>query len=228
MGLEVDGDFAFGGIGAVAAVDEVHLAANAEVTADGAGGRFASIGFTHEVSHDGDGFGAFDDEGDDGAGGDEGFEVGVEGFADVFGVVELAELRGDLEHFDGDDAEAFVFDAGDNAADESALDGIGFGEDQGAFEGHGVGSWGCVWECDDLVGSLEFGFAGGGLHEQEEFGEQIVAVVWSGSGFGVVLDAEDRESFVADAFDSLVVEVDVSDFDVIGECIGVDGEAMIL
>jgi hypothetical protein len=52
--------------------------------------------------------------------------------------VELAELWGDLEHFHADDAEAFVFDASDDSADEAALDGIGFGENQGAFEGHEV------------------------------------------------------------------------------------------
>ncbi|MEY3457592.1 MAG: hypothetical protein RL215_749 [Planctomycetota bacterium] len=203
------------------------MSAGSEVTADGAGGSFAGIGFAHESAHDGDGFGTFDDECDDGAGGDEGFEVGVEGFADVFGVVESAEFRGHVEHFHADDAEAFVFDASDDASDESALDGVGFSEDESAFEGHVgwvLGSGQCGWS----GGGLELGCTGFSLHEMEEFGEQVVAVVRAGSGFRVVLDTEDWQSFMSDTFNGLVVEVDMSDFDIVREAGDIHGEAMIL
>ena len=49
----------------------------------------------------------------------------------------------------------------------------------------------------------------------------------AGGGLGVVLDAEDGVFFVLDAFDGLVVEVNVGDFDLVGvEGVGVDGEAV--
>ncbi len=45
----------------------------------------------------------------------------------------------------------------------------------------------------------------------------------------MVLDAEERQRFVAHAFVGVVVEVDVCDFDVAGgEGFGIDAEAVIL
>ena len=50
----------------------------------------------------------------------------------------------------------------------------------------------------------------------------------AGRGFGVVLDAEDRQPLVAHAFEGLVVEVDVAGLDVGGKRGGIDGEAVVL
>ena len=50
----------------------------------------------------------------------------------------------------------------------------------------------------------------------------------AGGGFGVVLDGEDGIPRGADAFDGMVVEVKVGDFDVGGEAVGVNGEAVVL
>ena len=47
--------------------------------------------------------------------------------------------------------------------------------------------------------------------ELMEFGEEGVGVVGAGGGFGVVLHGEDGAVFEAEAFDGLVVEVDLGD-----------------
>ena len=65
-------------------------------------------------------------------------------------------------------------------------------------------------------------------HELAELGEEVLAVVRAGRGLGVVLDAEDRQARVAEAFEGLVVEVDVAGLDVGGQGRGVDGEAVVL
>ena len=54
-------------------------------------------------------------------------------------------------------------------------------------------------------------------------------IVRAGRGFGVVLHAEDRLVAVAEAFQRLVVQVDVGDLDVAQvERIGIDREAVIV
>lgn len=50
----------------------------------------------------------------------------------------------------------------------------------------------------------------------------------AGSGFGVVLDAEDGQGLVANAFDSAVVEVDVGDFHIVRQSVWVDCETVVL
>lgn len=50
----------------------------------------------------------------------------------------------------------------------------------------------------------------------------------AGAGFGVVLDAEGGVGFAGDAFDGLVVEVDVRHLDVRRECVRLQGEAVVL
>ena len=65
-------------------------------------------------------------------------------------------------------------------------------------------------------------------NEVAEVGEQVVAIVGAGGGFRVVLDAEDGQRLVAEAFERAVVEVDVGGFDVGGKGGGVDGEAVVL
>ena len=63
----------------------------------------------------------------------------------------------------------------------------------------------------------------------DEIVEQVVRIVRAGRGFGVVLHAEDRLAAVAEAFERLVVQVDVRDFDVVQvERIGIDREAVVV
>ncbi len=50
----------------------------------------------------------------------------------------------------------------------------------------------------------------------------------AGGGFGVVLDAEDRQMSVSKPFERLVVEVDVARLDVGRQRRGIDGEAVVL
>src|SRR5207237_9448991 len=47
------------------------------------------------------------------------------------------------------------------------------------------------------------------LHHLHEILEQIMRVVWAGAGLRVVLDAEQRQVAVAQAFERLVVQVHV-------------------
>ena len=66
-------------------------------------------------------------------------------------------------------------------------------------------------------------------HELHEVVEEVVRIVRAGRGFGVVLHAEDRLAAVAEAFERLVVQIDVRDLDVVGvERIGIDREAVIV
>jgi hypothetical protein len=67
------------------------------------------------------------------------------------------------------------------------------------------------------------------LHHVSELGEEVVGVVRSRRGFGVILDTEEGQLFVAHAFVSVVIEIEVGDFDVAGgERFGIDAEAVIL
>jgi len=69
----------------------------------------------------------------------------------------------------------------------------------------------------------------GSFHHVGELGEEVVGVVGTGGGFGVILDAEERQRFVAHAFVGVVVEIDVGDFDVAGgKGFGIDTETVIL
>ena len=56
----------------------------------------------------------------------------------------------------------------------------------------------------------------------------VRGVVRPGRGFGVVLDGEDRQPLVPHAFDAVVVEVDVRDFDFRRQAVGLDGEAVVV
>ena len=54
-------------------------------------------------------------------------------------------------------------------------------------------------------------------------------VVRAGRGFGVVLDAEQRQRLVAQAFERLVVQVDVRQLDLVGvDGVGIDGEVVVV
>ena len=54
-------------------------------------------------------------------------------------------------------------------------------------------------------------------------------VVRAGGGFGVVLDAEERQRLVAQAFERLVVQVYVGQLDLVGvDGVGIDGEVVVV
>ena len=40
--------------------------------------------------------------------------------------------------------------------------------------------------------------------------EQVLCVVWAGGGFGVVLNGEERVRLVGEAFEALIIQIDVS------------------
>ena len=133
FGLEEEAEFALGGFGGVGAVDEVVGVGDAEVAADGAGGGLGAEGGAHHVAGDGDGVLALEGEDDDGGGGHEVDEAGVEGLGLVGLVVGFGEGAGDLGEFEADELEAFFLEAGEDFAAEAALDGVGFEDDERAF-----------------------------------------------------------------------------------------------
>ena len=53
-------------------------------------------------------------------------------------------------------------------------------------------------------------------------------VVWAGCGFGMILNGNDRQRFMLHAFNALIVEIDVSDFDFGWQAISLNREAMIV
>ena len=67
------------------------------------------------------------------------------------------------------------------------------------------------------------------LHHGAEVAEQVMRVVRAGGGFGVVLDAEQRQHLVAQALERLVVQVDVGELDFVGvDGVGIDGEVVVV
>lgn len=133
FGFEPEGEFGLGGLGGVGAVDEVEGGGDAVVAADGAGLGFEAEGGAHHFAGDVDDAFALEGEDDDGGGGHEADEAVVEGFAFVGGVVFGGEFFGDHHEFHADDLDALFLEAGDDFADEGALDGVGFEDDEGAF-----------------------------------------------------------------------------------------------
>ena len=84
-----------------------------------------------------------------------------------------------------------------------------------------TGAPGADWKSRETLvrmamGALTMGSASG-LDEFREFAEEVAGVVGAWGGFRVVLDGEDWGVAVAEAFDGLVVEIDVGDLDVGGE-----------
>ena len=66
------------------------------------------------------------------------------------------------------------------------------------------------------------------LHQFYEFAEQIVAVVWSGSCFWMVLHSEGWVSLMSNSFDGLVVQIDMGDFNVVWQSLFFKSEAVVL
>ena len=71
------------------------------------------------------------------AGGDEGDETVVEVLPGVHVVVLLGQGLRHRQQPQADDLEALALEAADDLADESALDGIGLGQDEGALHDGG-------------------------------------------------------------------------------------------
>ena len=99
LGPEPECDFARGGLGAVAAVDEVVLLADREITPHGAGRGGDAVGGAEEGADDRDRFVPFQDAHDDGTARDELEQTFEERLSMMFGVVLLAERAVDWRSF---------------------------------------------------------------------------------------------------------------------------------
>jgi hypothetical protein len=130
---EVEFHLARGGFGAVGGMDQIHLAARAKIAADRARVRFEAARGAEHLADDTDDFQAFDDGSNDRSAGDELFERGVPAFLDVLGVMLLGQFGGDSHQLHGHDVEALVFEPGENAAGQAALDTVGFEQNKRAF-----------------------------------------------------------------------------------------------
>ena len=54
------------------------------------------------------------------------------------------------------------------------------------------------------------------INQRRELLEEVSGVVRAGRGLGVILHGEDRHVLVADAFDRVIVQIDVRDLDIRG------------
>ncbi len=176
------------------------------------------------------GFGQFDrkvqgglsaDRGEQGIGaffGDDLFEVGAAERLDV-GAVGQFRIRHDGGRI-GIDEDDFV------AIGAQGLGGLGAGviEFAGLADDDGAGT-----DDQDAVEVVASWHLFRLRHEFCEVVEEVVRVVRAGRGFGMILHAEDRLAAMAEAFERLVVEIDVGDVDVVvAERIGIDREAVIV
>ncbi len=66
------------------------------------------------------------------------------------------------------------------------------------------------------------------FHQFDESLEKIFGIVRTGRRFGVVLDGENRQSFVFDAGNRFVIEINVSYFNFGGQRFCFDGETVIV
>ena len=127
-------------------MDQVHLAAAAEIAADRSGRRLQAVGRAQHVADDFDRVQPLDRHRDDRRRRDEPFERRIKRLVDVFGVMLLGQLRCDLQHPHRDDVQSFAFEPRDDLAHQTALNAIGFEEHEGALN----------------VGHRRFGDSGGG------------------------------------------------------------------
>ena len=110
---------------------------DAEVAADRAGGGLAWVGRAHHRAHDLPGvLRALDHHRDDRAAAHERDEIVVEALADVLLVVPGEGVGVERAQVHGDDRQVLGLEAGDDLADEPALDGVGLQQDESAIR-HG-------------------------------------------------------------------------------------------
>ena len=64
---------------------------------------------------------------------------------------------------------------------------------------------------EGTFGSAVIGLGVPRFHQLNKSLEVMLRVVWAGCGLGMVLDGDDRERFVAHAFNCSVVEINVRD-----------------
>src|SRR5437867_1863942 len=66
-------------------------------------------------------------------------------------------------------------------------------------------------------------------HHLEKLFKQVIRIVGAGRGFGMVLNAEDRQRAVLHSLNGVVVEIHVSDADIVRvQAFGIDGETVVL
>ncbi len=127
---EPESDFAVGRLGAVAAVDQVVLLANREISTNGARRGGHSVRRSEHRADDGDRLVPFEHSDHDGAAGDEPDQPFEEWLALVLGVMALTQRAVDLKELQRDDAQSLRFEALEDLTDETALDAVGLEDDK--------------------------------------------------------------------------------------------------
>lgn len=125
--------FGLSRFGSVAGMNDVFLVAHGVVSAYGSGGRQASVGGAGQCAHGFDGAHSFEAHCHDGAGHHGVFDALEEGLLAEVGVVFGEDFVGELHHFEAHDVESFLFEDGDDFADECALHGAGLEQYECAF-----------------------------------------------------------------------------------------------
>ena len=137
---EPDPDLALGGLRRVGAVHEIEGDLGAELAPDRAGVRLRRIGGADHLARRLDCVRPLEHHRDQLTASDELDELTEERLVGVLLVVDVGDVLIGPHQLEGDEAEPLALEAGDDLASETALECVGFDEDQGAFVGHGRGT----------------------------------------------------------------------------------------
>lgn len=119
---EPQGNLGGGGLIAIRAVAQVAADIDGEVEADGAGGGVGGLGGAQQLATDGEGVLALPHHAHDGAGRHVGDQAGEEGLGGQVLVVLLQQSLGGRHHLQGNQLQALALEAGDDLANQAALD----------------------------------------------------------------------------------------------------------
>lgn len=131
--VEPEGDLLVGGLYRIGAVQDVASDLDAQITPDGAGGRFGGVGGAEHDASGADGVEPLPHHGDYGARAHVLDQPWEEGPGGQVGVVLLQQLLARPHEFEGDELEALLLEALDDLADDAALDAVRLDHDEGPF-----------------------------------------------------------------------------------------------
>jgi len=136
LAWEPEGNLLFGTVDGVRTVAHVAANVNGIIEADGAWSRGKWVGGTEDEAASLDDLAALPDHGDNWARGHVTDETWEEGLVLQVLIVLLEVLLGGRDHFDGDELEATLLEAGNNVTDKSTLDTVWLDSNEGLLRSH--------------------------------------------------------------------------------------------
>lgn len=137
VGFEESFDLRQGRFSPIGSMDHIVRWLDREITANCSGGGFMALGGTNHRPHNIDRLRSAPDHCDHRRALHKILERREKWFVDMMGVMFVQHFIGQLHHFDRDQLQAFPFKPMDDFANKAALDGVGFDQDNSAFNcGH--------------------------------------------------------------------------------------------